>query len=103
MDFKELIRNDLNIFINPDEFGESHVIDGKIVNVIVDEETLKDRNQKEYDGIVQADVLYFAKEQDLPKVPRPKSVQLFDGVPYEIFDAKLDNGVFEVILQANAN
>ncbi|WP_160688329.1 hypothetical protein [Clostridium sp. C2-6-12] len=103
MDFKELLKDDLNVFINPDEFGEPHVIDGKVVNIIVDEETLKDRNKKEYDGIVQADVLYFAKEEELMKAPRPKSIQLFDGVLYEIFDAKLDDGVYEVILQANTN
>lgn len=103
MNFKDLIKEDLNVFINPEEFGEPHVIDGKVVNIIVDEETLKDRNQKEYDGIVQADVLYFAKEEDIVREPRPKNIQMFDGVLYEIFDAKLDDGVYEVILQANKN
>lgn len=103
MDFKNQIKKDLNIFFNPDEFGEEHVIDNKIVNVIVDNETLKSRNKKEYDGIVQADILYFAKEEDLLKEPIPESVQVFDGIPYIIFDAKLDEGVYEVILQANKN
>lgn len=103
MNFKDLIKEDSNVFINPEEFGEDHVIDGKIVNVIVDNETLKSRNKKEYDGIVQADLLYFAKEEDLLKEPIPESVQLFDGIPYVIFDAKLDCGVYEVILQANKN
>lgn len=103
MSFKEQIKADLNTFFNFDEFGTDHVIDGKIVNVIVDNETLKSRNKKEYDGIVQADMLYFAKEEDLLKEPRPNSVQSFDGVLYEIFDAKLDEGVYEVILQANRN
>ncbi|BCZ48431.1 hypothetical protein psyc5s11_44980 [Clostridium gelidum] len=103
MNFKEQIEADLNIFFNPDEFGEDHSIDGKVVNVIVDNETLKSRNKKEYDGIVQADMLYFAKEEDLLKEPRPDGVQMFDGIPYIIFDAKLDDGVYEVILQANKN
>ncbi len=103
MSFKEQIKEDLNIFFNADEFGEDHVIDKKVVNIIVDTETLKSRNKKEYDGIVQADILYFAKEDDLLKEPIPDSVQMFDGVPYIIFDAKLDEGVYEVILQANKN
>ena len=103
MNFKEQLNNDLDIFFNPEEFGEDHIIDGKVVNVIVDNETLKSRNKKEYDGIVQADLLYFAKEEDLLKEPRPDSVQLFDGVPYIIFDAKSDEGVYEIILQSNKN
>lgn len=101
MNFKELLKEDLNVFINPDEFGEDHIIDNKIVNIIVDNETLKDRNRKEYDGIVQAEILYFAKKENLLKEPIPESVQMFDGIPYIIFDAKLDEGVYEVILQAN--
>ena len=103
MSFKEQVKKDLDTFFNFDEFGEDHVIDNKIVNVIVDNETLKSRNKKEYDGIVQADILYFAKEEDLLKEPIPESVQVFDGVLYVIFDAKLDEGVYEVILQANKN
>ena len=103
MNFKEQLKEDLSIFFNPDEFGEDHIIDGKVVNIIVDNETLKSRNKKEYDGIVQADILYFAKEEDLFKEPIPDSVQMFDRVPYIIFDSKLDEGVYEVILQANKN
>lgn len=101
MSFKEQLKKDLGIFFNADECGEDHIIDNKVVNVIVDNETLKSRNKKEYDGIVQADLLYFAKEEDLLKEPVPESMQIFDGVPYIIFDAKLDEGVYEVILQAN--
>jgi len=101
MNFKEQLKSDLNTFFNFNEFGDDHSIDGKVVNVIVDNETLKSRNKKEYDGIVQADLLYFVKEEDLLKEPRPDSVQVFDGVPYIIFDAKLDEGVYEVILQSN--
>lgn len=101
MNFKELLKEDLNVFINPDEFGEDHIIDNKIVNIIVDNETLKDRNRKEYDGIVQAEILYFAKKENLLKEPIPESVQMFDGIPYIIFDEKLDEGIYEVILQAN--
>ncbi|HBJ2622105.1 hypothetical protein FDB29_07375 [Clostridium botulinum] len=103
MDFKEQLKEDLNIFFNIEEYGEEHLIDRKVVNVIVDNETLKSRNKKEYDGIIQADILYFAKEEDLIKEPIPESVQIFDRVPYIIFDAKLDGGVYEVILQANKN
>lgn len=103
MSFKDLIKEDLTIFINPDEFGEDHIIDGKVVNVVIDNETLKSRNTNEYDGFIKADILYFAKKEDVLKEPIPENIQLFDGILYKILDVNIDSGVYEVILQGNVN
>ncbi|KFX57605.1 hypothetical protein HYH39_02290 [Clostridium botulinum] len=103
MNFKEQIQEDLNnIFFNIDEFGEEHIIDRKVFNVVIDNETLKDRNKKEYDGILQADLLYYIKADDIGEL-KTNELQYFDGVAYNVFDVKLDNGVYEVILQSNIN
>ncbi|NFH90880.1 hypothetical protein FDA33_11835 [Clostridium botulinum] len=104
MSFKDIVQNDINsVFINIDEFGEKHSIDGIIKTVLVDNETLKDRNQKEYDGIVQADLLYFIKSKDLMKKIKVGELQRFDGAVYTVFDVKYDSGVYEVILQGARN
>lgn len=104
MNFKEQIQEDLNnIFFNIDEFGEKHYIDGIIKTVLVDNETLKERNQKEYDGIVQADLLYFIKSSDVIKKIKAGDVQNFDGALYTVFDIKYDNGMYEIILQGASN
>lgn len=100
MDFKEQINSDLDIFFNINEFSESHTINGKIVNLIIDNETLKQRNRKEYDGILQADLLYYVKATDILKRPISGQVQNIDGLMYTVFDVKYDFGVYEVILQA---
>ncbi|AIY80246.1 hypothetical protein U728_503 [Clostridium botulinum 202F] len=104
MSFKDIVQNDINsVFINIDEFGENHYIDGVVKTVLVDNETLKERNQKEYDGIIQADLLYFIKSKDLVKKIKVGELQRFDGAVYTVFDVKYDSGIYEVILQGARN
>lgn len=101
MNFKEQINQDLeDTFFNIDEFGEEHMIDRKLKTIIIDNETLKERNKKEYDGILTADLLYYIKESDLDKEPIPESAQFFDGNIYTIVDVKSDSGIYEIILRA---
>ena len=104
MNFKEQLKEDINnVFLNKEEFGERHYIDGVIKTVIVDNETLKERNQKEYDGILQADLLYFMKSYDVQKEIKVGDVQNFDGAVYKVFDVKYDSGMYEIILQGARN
>lgn len=103
MNFKEQLNEDLNIFFNFEEFGEEHTINTQKLNVIVDNEVLKQRNKKEYDGILQADILYYVKASDIIKKPVSGDFQKFDGAPYTVFDVKLDSGIYEVILQSGRN
>ena len=99
MNFKEQLKADLNTFFNFNEFGEEHTIEGQRINIIIDNETLKQRNRKEYDGILQADLLYYVKATDIRKKPISGSFQNIDGVIYTVFDVKHDLGVYEVVLQ----
>ena len=97
--FKDILNNDLDsVFINKEEFAERHYIDGVLKTVIVDNETLKERNQKEYDGILQADILYFINRE-----VKVGDIQMFDGSSYRVFDVKYDSGMYEVILQGARN
>ena len=99
--FKDLLQQDLNTFFNPDEFGEMHNIDGKEVNVIVDNDKLQERSKKEFDGLSVGELLYYVKVSDLIKKPIQDAPQLFDKKPYLIFNVREDNGVYEIILQQN--
>ncbi|MBN1071153.1 hypothetical protein DVV81_08215 [Clostridium botulinum] len=104
MNFKEQLKEDMNnVFFNNEEFAERHYIDGALKTIIVDNETLKERNQKEYDGIIQADLLYFIKSSDVIKKIKAGDVQNFDGALYTVFDIKYDNGMYEIILQGASN
>jgi hypothetical protein len=102
MNFKEQLKEDLNVFINHEEFGEEHIINKQIINILIDNETLKRRIQKDYDGVIQADLLYFVKEEDIEE-PTPGEVQFLDGAIYTVIDVKCDSAIYEVILQSGRN
>lgn len=59
---------------------------------------LKIKNEKEYDGIIQADLFYFVKASDIDE-PISGEVQNIDGVFYTVLECKNNNGVYEVTLQ----
>ncbi|WP_455797536.1 hypothetical protein [Clostridium butyricum] len=103
LSFKEQMNEDLDVFFNLNEFGDTHIIDGMPKTVVIDNETLKERIRKEYDGILQADLLYFIKESEVFKKPKSGEMQNFDGCLYNVFDVKYDSGVYEIILQGAMN
>ena len=98
MNFKEQITSDLSVFFDPEIFGEYHIIHGREIIIVPDEQLLKIKNEKEYDGIIQADLFYFVKASDIDE-PISGEVQNIDGVFYTVLECKNNNGVYEVTLQ----
>ena len=44
MGFKELLRQDVkNVFLNPAEFGEEHTVNGKRMQIIIDDNELTEQ------------------------------------------------------------
>jgi len=99
--FKEQIAQDLAIFFNQNELAEPHQIDGRTLNVIVDEDQLKERSQKEYDGISVGEILYFVKAEDYGERPEEGTPQIFDGRQMYVFNCRDNDGMFEIILSQN--
>ena len=100
MDFKEQLKKDIDTFLNIDEFAEKHIINKKELNIIIDNETLKERTKKEYEGIFVGDILYFVKATDYGLPPKAEDIQILDGRQYKVFDVNIQNGVYEIILQS---
>lgn len=102
MKFKDIVNADMSIFINPDEFGETHKINGRNVEIVIDEDRLSWRHSKDYEGNIVGDLLYFVKISDFPwEKPKIGDVQTVDGKPYTVFDVKKPDGMYEIILQRN--
>lgn len=100
--FKEFIEKDLDaIFFNLDEFAEPHNINGRILNVIVDNDRLMQRSKKEFDGISIGEILYYVKASDYGEKPEQGTPQIFDDRQMYVFDVREDCGVYEIILQQN--
>lgn len=102
MSFKDVIANDINnIFFNADEFGENHVLGKDSILCIIDNDRLKERSKKEYDGISVGELLLFAKTSDINMNLRQDMPIVFDGRQMKIFDIREDMGVYEIILSQN--
>ena len=68
-EFKKALEEEIEgVFLNIDEFGEAHVVDGKEMTILFDEmelERVKSQMKSSYDfdeDVHRADILFFAKK-----------------------------------------
>ncbi|WP_026486689.1 hypothetical protein [Caldanaerobius polysaccharolyticus] len=101
MNFKDVIHSDLDVFFNLDEFAESHIIDGRSLKIVIDNDRLQQRTQKEYDGIYVGDILYYVSSADYGPAPKIDEIQIFDDQQMQVFDVREEAGIYEIILRRN--
>lgn len=102
MNFKEqLVWDTQAIFFNANEFAESHTINDKIVNCIVDNDRLLERSKKEFDGIYAGELLIFVRTIDITKKLSQGMPLFFDNQQMYIFSVREDEGIYEIILNRN--
>lgn len=109
MTFKEQIAKDnVQVFMNVDEFGDIHTINGKEMPVIVDNNELVDR-EKRYryrnslyaDGVYLKELLIYVKESDFGALPKIGRIITYDGKSYIVSDAINEDGIYSLTLEAN--
>ncbi len=101
MSFKDELLKDIdNIFLNLEEFGETHIIDGKSVVCMLDDDALKMRQGSNDLSVSESSLLLFAKESDLPRKATGDTVTI-NGRIYIIDDWKVNLGVAEIVLHQN--
>lgn len=109
MTFKEQIAKDnQNVFLNLDEFGELHLVNGKKMLVLVDTLEQIDR-EKRYqfkhslyaDGVYLKELLIYVKDSDFGKLPKIGSKVEFDRSTYTVSDAIDEDGIYSISLEAN--
>lgn len=106
MSFKECIASDTEIFMNLEEFGEYHIVDGKEILVIVDDNEYTQRAQREeskVDGIFKKTKLFYVKQQDFGNLPAVGRVIRFDKKDYIVKSAINEDGIYSITLEANAS
>ena len=65
--FKEMARADrLNVFLDVDYFGEVYRIEGKDIQIVVDNDELKERQAGQDIAIAESATLFYARVEDLP-------------------------------------
>ncbi|MBQ3405993.1 MAG: hypothetical protein IJH11_01965 [Lachnospiraceae bacterium] len=102
MSFKDQIAEDLDsVFLNLDEFGEEHKIEGSNVTVVMNNDQLETLKKGQILGLVEADVMIFAKVDDLPRDLDPGRLLNVDGREMIIIKAGRNMGLAEVALRQN--
>lgn len=99
MTFKEELKADIdNVFLNLDDFGEEHTIEGKTLICMFDDEELKERQGTNDLAVSESSIILFAREQDLPKRRVAGDNIVIDGKVYVIDDWKINLGMIEAAL-----
>lgn len=100
---KDVIKSDLDLFLNTDEFAEEHKIDGILIKVVIDAEGLAENQKGTRMAISESTLKFFAKTSDLGKVRLPGQKISFDNKLY-IVDAWDENmGMTSVFLSDGRN
>ena len=109
MSFKELVEQDnKNVFLNLDEFADTHVIGGKKMPCIIDSNEMIDREKRyQYkrslyaDGIYLKEILLYVKAEDFGPLPAVGRLLTLDEGRYIISDAIDEGGIYSISLEAN--
>ena len=103
--FKDVIKNDIKrVFLNFDEFGEYHKINGETVLVIIDENELTEREKRIRRSmnveLHRKQLLFYVAAEDFGPLPVPGRTLDLDGKRYEITDAENEDGIYSINLEA---
>lgn len=96
--FKDMMAADRGIFLNLDEFGDDHEIEGRTITALLDEETFDESKKGEDIGLASFDSVLFARVEDLPS-QRPSGESLnVDGRECTIVSWRSDAGMATIYL-----
>ena len=91
--FKDQVQKDIfGVFLNLDEFAETHRIAGKKLRCVFDDDALKKRQGGEELSIAESSVMLYVKTADLGKRKQAGNTINIDGKEYVIDDWQEDMG-----------
>ena len=96
--FKDLVAADISdVFLNGQEFADTHTIDGKTMTVVVDENELLERDKSKMG--IQVDGTYMAKDEYGPRPAYGKQID-FDGRLFRVADCTEEAAILAITLEA---
>ena len=103
--FKDVLKDDVNsTFMNLDEFADTHIVDGKEIPVIIDENEIIEREKKmksNMDGVYVKQKLIYVKANDFGALPAISRAIMLDGKRYIVIDAIDEQGVYSITMESN--
>ena len=99
MDFKEQLAADLDIFINPDEYGGFLNIDGVDVLAVVEK---REGEAEGRPGVNVSELEMWVKESDLTP-PKIGQRLMINGLEYYVRSNEIDTGMQHLFLYRNVS
>jgi len=100
MRFKDCVNADLKVFFNIDEFAELHTINSVQLNIVIDNDKLKERQAKAEYGY-KGYVLFYVQKSVYGDAPAIGQIVKFDGEVCRVSDFQDDNGMYSITLESN--
>lgn len=104
MSFRDQVAADIeNVFLNPEEFGEIHNLDG--VELLMVMSTSKTRpksgvSSRNYDGIFGDFATVNIRKEDFPRIPKQGENIRLDGKRYTVEECRDNMGMLHMVLAA---
>lgn len=105
--FKNIVHDDLNVFINVEEFAEEHELNGKMLMAVVVNDAMQPRsisrpneNFGPYDAVYSKLATVHLKTEDLDEIPREGMIMVLDGKEYHVTAYCSDMGMSTINLEA---
>lgn len=107
MDFKDILMDDVNdVFINLSEFASVHAINGKEMNVVIDDDMLDGEINVSFHGEKQAagkglyngGIAAYVASTDIG-APKPGSVLTVDSTVYTVITASEQDGIRKIVMR----
>lgn len=104
--FKQLLMRDVHqVFLNPEEFGEPHRVNGKVMTIVLDDMENIEREKKmksHMDGIYARQVFFYVGADEFGgPLPGQDTYLNLDGGTYRVVDATDECGIYAITLEAN--
>ncbi len=107
MTFREMISDDVSdVFLNPDEFGELHTVNGREnVPLVTDDyellnrEKFKNNNVKD-DGTSLNRGIIYVKASDIGRLPKTGRQLTIDGIHFRVEHAVNETGLYAITIRA---
>lgn len=98
----EIEQDCFDLFMDEDDFAERHLIDGKSIPCVIDEESLKQRQGSNELGIEEASMLLFTPVYWIPKKKVIGDGMMVDGKTCTVVAWNVNAGMNEIALKHNS-
>ena len=100
MGFKDMVAADIaEVFLNLDELGETHEVNGLPMTIIMDDMEMVEREKRlksNDDGVHRKQILFYVAAEEFGALPAANREITVDGKRYRVTDAVSEDGIYSI-------